>query len=49
MSPVLYAIGNDTMVLIVVSVIWFVYGAFSAGITGQLIGALIHGRDRPDE
>ena len=49
MSPVLYAIGNDTMGLIVVSVIWFVYGAFSAGIAGQLIGVLLHDRDRPDE
>lgn len=45
----LYAIGNDTMGLIVVSVIWFVYGAFSAGIAGQVIGELINGRDRSVE
>ena len=49
MSPVLYAIGNDTMGLIVVSVIWFIYGAFSAGIAGQLIGVLVNGRDKSNE
>jgi hypothetical protein len=49
MSPIVYAIGNDTICLIVVAAIWFIYGACSAGIAGQLIGVLINGRDRSDE
>lgn len=41
LDDVLYAIGNDTVALAVVAVIWFVYGASISGMSGQRISAFL--------